>query len=129
MYEIKAKWDKETDRKYRWLVMVEDAPFELYIPQWRVPEPVPEEILIKIYFPSDNLQGKRFLSREEVESSPNLKRNKIYTDIRFVEAKTKTFKYEPDREQINWEIGNPYIPKSIFKEKEFKNLSMVVEWL
>jgi len=129
MYEINAKWDKETVGKYRWVVMVEDAPFELYIPKWRIPEPIPEEILIKIYFPLDNLQYKKSFSREEVESSPNLKWKKIFSDIHFVEAKTKTIKYEPDGEQINWEIGSPYIPKSIFRGIEFRNLSIVVEWL
>ncbi len=129
MYEINAKWDKETVGTYRWIVMVEDAPFELYIPKWRIPEPIPEEILIKIYFPSDNLQYRESFSREKVESSPDLKWKKIFSDIHFVEAMTKTIRYEPNGGHINWEIGSPYIPKSIFREEEFSKLSIVVEWL
>jgi hypothetical protein len=39
---------KETPNKLRWDVLVEGAPFELYIPKWRVPRPWPRRIVVRL---------------------------------------------------------------------------------
>lgn len=56
---------KETDNKLRWMADVEGAPFALYIPKWRVPEPWPVQVIVAV---TDNLrdpqaqtQGRRNL--------------------------------------------------------------------
>ena len=41
-------FDKETDNKWRWIDMVEDAAFELYIHKWRTPKPRPEKIKVTV---------------------------------------------------------------------------------
>jgi len=48
-FHCKLDLVKSTDRKFRWDEDIDGTNFELYIPHWRVPEPTPRMISVKIY--------------------------------------------------------------------------------
>ena len=48
-FHCKLDLVKFTERKFRWDEDIDGTKFELYIPQWRVPEPTPGMISVKIY--------------------------------------------------------------------------------
>ena len=54
MIEILAD-HKGTDSKLRWDADINGAPFELYIPKWRVPDPVPSVIRVRYILREINL--------------------------------------------------------------------------
>ncbi|MCP6718642.1 MAG: hypothetical protein KJI71_00235 [Patescibacteria group bacterium] len=127
--EILAKWKKETDNKIVWVAQLEGVEFKLYIPKWRIPQPDPEEILIKIYSPSEKVGKEEFITKDDIQLNPKLKNNTIYSDIHRISEHTQTIRFDPDGDRENWEIGSPYIPKSILKGNNIDKLSIAVEWL
>jgi len=128
MREILAFY-KETERKWRWDADVEGTPFELYIPKWRVPEPVPKRIKVKIYLPNEVVEYKQKYLVREINRSPDLRMNKIYADVTYLREHTQTVRYDPIGDDKNWEIGSPYIPKSILPVEFPSTLQIIVEWL
>ena len=128
MYEILA-YKKETENKLRWDADVDETKFEFYIPKWRIPEPYPDTILIRIGMP-DEFENKRRFTKEEVEKNPELRKNKIYAEVEKVSEHTKTVRFDPVDETENWEIGSPYIPKVVLDEinEVIDYLSLSVEW-
>ncbi len=129
MKQIIAKWKKTTENKIIWTAYLGSVPFNLYIPKWRIPEPVPEKILIKIFFSSEEVRDKKFISKTDIQLEPQLKRKKIYSDVHKFSEHSQTIRFDPNGESNNWEIGSPYLPKSILKGQDFKELSLVIEWL
>jgi len=99
---------KETERKLRWSVWIEkdDAPFHLYIPQWRVPQPWPAHLYVQIQAfegdPSKFVPGV---------ASPQ--ENNIRILLRPVCDHTRTRRYAPLEDSNEWQLGEPYIPSSL----------------
>jgi hypothetical protein len=112
------------DGKFRWDAQLQDALFELYIPDWRVPEPIPERIRVNVC-----LNGKATgIIEEDVVANPDLRNRNIMAEARFREEKTKTHRYDAIGEPNQTEIGNPFIPFSLLPSRP-ERVWLYVEWL
>lgn len=124
MYEI-LEYQKETENKLRWGADVDGTPFELYIPKWRIPDPTPGKVLIRA---QDKIKTTNQFTRDEIEQDPELRNKPIYAEITRITELTKTIRFDPIGDKNNWEIGSPYIPKSILPSEDTKKLYVVIEW-
>ncbi len=108
MYEITLMDpSKVTEKKLRWIADINGAPFELYIPKRRVPEPWPVQIIVTV---TDDFR------RPHVNFHSNQDRSKpIQAIITKVVKHTRTVRYRPHGDNNEWEIGEPYIPKEILE--------------
>lgn len=129
MYEIIADFIKSTPNKMVWSVDVEGIEFKLYIPKWRVPEPEPRQILVKIITPDEDIENKLFITKEKIEANPQLRLSKIYSDIIKIEEHSSTIRFDPLGDTRYWEIGSPYIPKTIFGKNKYEQLTIIIDWL
>lgn len=104
------KPSKETPNKLRWSAQVEEdnAPFHLYIPKWRVPEPWPGRIFVGIEpfsgDPSDFAQSPCDLDNLD---------NPIKVLVERFKEHPPTVRYRQLGDKGDWQIGEPYIPKSL----------------
>lgn len=71
---------KETDNKIRWDKVIDNTPFELYIPKWIVPNPKPREIEIEI-LPHNNSNIYDPLTIAQVKNNLNLKHYYINANL------------------------------------------------
>ena len=126
---------KETKNKIFWETTVESgdkqgnpgtAEFRLYIHKWRVPEPCPEKIYVKIE-PSQLQEKPEFLTVEDAEEKPKLKSNPIVAIIHAFKPHTATLRYHPIGDQSEWEIGEPYVPYNL-THNEAEYLKITVMW-
>ncbi len=129
MYEIIANFKKTTPNKILWVADVEGVEFKLYIPKWRVPEPEPKQISIKIISPDEDIENKFFITKENIKANPQLRLSNIYSDIVKIAEHSTTIMFDPLGDSKYWEIGSPYIPKTIFREKKYEQLTIIIEWL
>ncbi len=127
--EVIAEWKKSTDNKMIYSANVNRVEFKMYIPKWRIPDSIPNEILIKIYPPDEIIQNKRNFSRRDVEKDSFLKENVIHSEVYKVSVHTQTIRFDPKGNPLNWETGSPYIPKTLLREYDFEDLIIVIEWL
>ena len=112
MIKISLDAKKQTVTTLRWDAWVEEdkAYFEFYIPKRRVPEPWPGRIFVGIEpfsgDPSDFAQSPCDLDNLD---------NTIKVLVKLIEDEyhTKTVRYAPLGEERDWQIGEPYIPKSL----------------
>jgi len=129
MTEI-LEYTKETDNTFRWDVMVDGAPFELYIPQWRVPDPRPSKIRVDIVQIAENQINSDHVTREDMDNHALISKG-IIADVRLDEGvtPTKTIRYCPEGDNDkDWEIGKPYIPNALTYDKA-ERLQIRVKWL
>lgn len=131
MQEILAYF-KETENKWRWDAILNDekgekAIFELYIPKWRVPEPYPEKIRVKIGEPHE-FPNKKYFNREDIEQNAELKNNRIYAEVKRFSEHKKTIRFNPIGDEKNWEIGSPYIPFQLLPDEDIEHICLSVEW-
>ena len=110
MIEMALGPSKETDKKFRWSTRVEkdNAPFHLYIPKWRVPEPWPGRIFVGIESFSGDPSGFS-QSRCDLDNLDN----PIKVLVKPIEDHTRTVKYAPVGDKEGWQTGYPYIPDSL----------------
>jgi hypothetical protein len=129
------KVSKETKNKIFWETSVESldqegnpcqTDFRLYIHKWRVPEPCPEKIYVKIE-PSKLQKKPKFLSIDEAEEKPSLLSNPIVSIVHSFKPHTGTLRYHPIEDQSEWEIGEPYIPYSLTHDKA-EYLQLTIKW-
>lgn len=102
--------------------------FEIYIPKWRVPEPIPEVIKVSLYFPPHLPELKNILTSEMTKSNPNLCKLPILSQIKWYSDHTKTVRYNPIGLPDTWEIGSPYIPVSILPQNHIEILVIQIQW-
>jgi len=107
---------KETDNKIRWDKVIDNTPFELYIPKWRVPSPKPREIEIEV-LPHNNSVINNPLTITQVKNNPNLKNSSIAANLTIFGDHSRTVRYDPEGNENMWEIGSVYIPISILNQK------------
>jgi len=118
------KPSKETPNKLRWSAHVEEdnAPFHLYIPKWRVPEPWPGRIFVGI----EPFSGDPSNFTQSPCDLDNLD-NPIKVLVKPIENHTRTVKYAPFGDKDGWQTGYPYIPKSLIPpDSHF--LKIEVKW-
>jgi hypothetical protein len=116
---------KQTERKVRWDAYVDGAPFSLYIPKWRVPEPWPRIIQVSIS-PFGDTPATHLLPAEALDH-PLSRRQRIVTHLSLVSWHTKTIRYRPDGDDSQWETGEPYIPIAMTFEGA-ERLTLTVDW-
>ena len=96
---------KETKSKLYWSLMVTSADqngnpheveFRLYVHQWRVPEPYPQTIYVKIE-PSQIQQKPKFLSIDEALDNPDLRTKPINAILHGFKRYPDAFRYHPSK--------------------------------
>ncbi|MCG2790900.1 MAG: hypothetical protein L6305_04010 [Actinomycetia bacterium] len=130
MEERICTYNKETDNKYRWDAMVDNAPLEIYIPKWRVPDPYPQRISVQIFEPADSrCPIVTIHSKKEVKEKPGLRLGPITAEVTFTEVKELTVRYDPVLAGNDArEIGSPYIPKTLLDDPPQTRLVIVINW-
>ena len=127
---------KETKNKIFWDTAVKsvdkdgnpcEAEFRLYVHKWRVPEPCPQTIYVKIE-PSQLQQKPKFLTADEAEAKPKLRSNPIVAIIHAFKPHAETLRYHPIGDQSEWEVGEPYIPYSL-THNQTEYLKITVKWV
>ena len=126
---------KETKSKLFWSAMITSADqsgnpheveFRLYIHKWRVPEPYPQTIYVKIE-PSQIQQKPKFLYVDEALENPDLRTKPIQAILHGFKRYPDTFRYHPIEDHTEWEIGEPYIPYDLtFGEAGY--LKLTIKW-
>jgi len=111
---------RPTENKIRWTVNVDNAPFHMYIPKWRVPKEIPMglEVVVDEVIPHNIRQ-------------PIIPNNDypIKAVVELVREHTKTVRYRPiGDDQKKWEIGEPYIPKDLLPDPFPQTLYIEVRW-
>src|SRR5579883_3198195 len=91
--ECRLLTDKLTDRKVRWNAEYDDAPFELYIPRWRVPDPIPTVIYVTIEPANPPADWSTY--PPEHPPSRIASRDPIVALVDKVREHTKTVRYRP----------------------------------
>ena len=98
---------KETDNKLRWEAWDQD--FKLYIPKWRVPQPWPIRIVVRLDDDPRSFGSVPAPRGPESAQARNL--NEPLTALLLkVKEHTQTVHYKPVGQPKMWEIGEPYIP-------------------
>jgi len=119
------QYSKETDGKLRWDKDIDGTLFELYIPKWRVPEPLPETIYVEFLdYNPDTFETDARQYSNKVECGEDIKILLFYDREHSV-----TYRYTPNKNYYsnNWPLGKPYIPKSIIPDKP-ERLVIHVKW-
>lgn len=113
---------KETDAKLRWSTHVkkDDAPFHLYIPKWRVPEPWPGRVYVAIQAFEGDASMFVLSPCRPLESS-------IRVLVQPVSDRTRTRRYAPLGDKSQWQMGQPYIPYSLIPANSHL-LLIEVQW-
>jgi hypothetical protein len=129
------KSSKETKNKMCWDTTVESPDkeghnvpvnFRLYIHKWRVPEPCPETIYVKIE-PATLQTKPPFITAEDAEAKPALRKKPVTAIVHAFKPHTATLRYHPIEDHTEWEIGEPYIPYSL-THGEAEYLKITIEW-
>ncbi len=128
MSEIILEFEKETENKVRWDAMFDDAPFELYIFKWRVPEPWPSKIRVEVVPITPEQSHSDHVTPDEAKGSPTLRSKHIIADVVMKAEHTKTIQYCPEGNNKDWEIGEPYIPIPLTHDKA-RRLRICVKWV
>ena len=119
-------YSKETDNKYRWDVDIGETKFELYIPKWRVPNPVPQRIKVDLYYPP-NLPNVYHLSCELALTDPDLCKLPIIAEVCHHSGLTQTVRFDPI-DQKEPELGSPYIPFQLIPDGHIERIVICVQW-
>lgn len=122
-----GKSAKETDNKLRWDAIVEGVTFSLYVPKWRVPKPWPGSIWVRVIprrVESDDLPN---VSHADVEEDPGLVHEPIIATVVRDREHTETTRFRPVGDDDAWEIGMPYVPKSLVPENAAR-MWVIVMW-
>ena len=123
MYNL--KYDKETDRFYRYIEKVDDVKFEMYIEKWRTPTPKPDSILVEVGVPKDFSNKKKY-KPEDIDINPDKALNPIYEELKETEEKTETIRFDSILTRNDREIGSVYIPKDLVPNNEI--VSLFIQW-
>ncbi|HNZ87922.1 MAG TPA: hypothetical protein PKK55_05305 [Methanofastidiosum sp.] len=124
------KLKKETDNKIRWDKVIDNTPFELYIPKWRVPSPTPRDVEIEV-LPHNNSILNNPLTITQAKNNPNLKNSPINANLTKFSDHSRTVRFDPEGNENMWEIGSVYIPISILNQKGLygkERISIMIKW-
>jgi len=123
-------YDKSTDNKHRWKMNFDGASYEIYIPKWRVPSPMPMRIRVTISENKSLFPGFQTVKEGDLLKSPEIARQPIYASIAYYMEHTKTIRYEPIGVDTKLrEIGSPYIPKDLVDKYDDSTLYLKIEFL
>lgn len=126
MARKKLYYRKETDNKLRWDGEAGGVPFELYVPKWRVPSPVPSIVEVELRVASGSAADSNPVTQKMVLRDPGLREQTISAVLEKCSGHTKTIRYDPvDAEKA--EIGDVYVPFCL-TFGGVQRLSVTVSW-
>jgi len=128
MDKIFCKYDKETENMYRWKTIIDNAPFQVYINKWRVPDPCPSHISVEIFDLPEYPQSINYLYQEELLANPKLFSDPIVARITYNEKRSVTFMYKSDLNDDVHETGDIFIPQTLLGTLPPKRLVIVINW-
>lgn len=114
---------KETENKLRWSTLIRGVPFHLYVPKDRVPKPWPGRISVTI---TNNILAPQGMEGS-VTTKENLE-NPILCVVEKTAEQTETARYCPIGDPSTWELGEPYIPYSLFPDGMPDQVLIEVQW-
>lgn len=117
---------RETDNKLRWDGEAAGVLFELYVPKWRVPDPMPTVVEVELTPASGSPDETRPVTREMVQGAPGLREQAIAVVLQRSTDHTKTIRYNPIGTEEP-EIGDVYVPFCLTFEG-MQRLSVTVTW-
>ena len=148
IFHGRLRFDKDTDRKYRWVTDVDGVKFQLYIQDERVAQPVSDIIEVSIF--ADKQIYHRTLSRvgsKTVADLTQVDKDELATigltgemlrtagatailgGVQDPKDHTQTYRYNAFRHDPPMAFGDPYIPKSVFRRSDPPNrLLFLVKW-
>jgi hypothetical protein len=142
---------ESTELEFRWEKDIDGANFELEIPPWRVSQPTPQTISVKVYdatsISASRLMviGGQFSPRdmellEQIGHSPQEgvdlplrdtpiggKDNPIVSAVERVDVGENTVRYRPLGNSRNWVIGETSVPISQLADPYPERLILLVE--
>ena len=128
MDKIFCKYDKETENMYRWKTIVDNAPLEIYINKWRVPNPCPSYVSVEIFDLPGYPQSINYLYQEELLANPELFSDPVVARITYNEKCSVTFMYKSDLNDDVRETGDIFIPQKYLNMLHPKRLIIVINW-
>jgi hypothetical protein len=128
MSEYLLYFSKETENKVRWDQTFDDVLFELYIPRWRVHEPIPAAIKVSLFLPPLPEPNKAVTPKLAVSNS-DLCKLPILSHVKWHSNHSNTVRYDPIGDSDIWEIGSPYIPYSLLQDSDVETILICVQWV
>ena len=128
MEKILCEYDKETETMYRWKTIVDNAPLEIYINKWRVPDPCPSHISVEIFELDEGPRSINYLYQEELLANPELFSDPVVARITYNEKRSVTFMYKSDLNDDVRETGDIFIPQTLLGTLPPKRLVIVISW-
>jgi hypothetical protein len=116
---------KETEKKLRWEVEIEGVLFELYIPKWRIPDPWPGRIVVRLAELDADAVRPHLIAK--FGRTIDLEQPIVSVVARAVE-RTQTVRFMPLGDPRDWEIGEPYVPYDLLSDDQIQCLQIAVEW-
>ena len=114
---------KETAGTLVWKEVSGDVQFRLYIPKWRIPVPVPHQILVRIGMKSSGVPCEVYKGGNPREAT-----NPIQVVVGRVREVVNYVRFAPHGAKSDWEIGEPYIPLEILPCLNAQALYIEVQW-
>ncbi len=114
----------ETDGKYRWDADYEEVRFSVYIPKWRVPWPIPLDIMVRLYGESEYRTKIKSVGQSDVLRDPARTRKPIWARIAYNGLHSLTARYDCESS----EIGSLYIPHGMLESPIPLSLVISVIW-
>ena len=125
MDEVELIAAKETDNKLRWDTDIDGAPFELYVPKWRVPRPWPGRVYVRVFSgksPDDVLRDTHIRDVTQTTQRP------IVAELQLTSKHQLTVRYTPLGDNQAWQIGEPYIPYQLLPPLIPDSVVIRVRW-
>jgi hypothetical protein len=122
--------DRTTDNKCRWDFHPDgdSAVFSLYVPKWRVPEPWPKFILVEFYPSDEFIPPPDQVSGRMVMNDPSVRQRSIAALIERKAEHLHSVQFRPVGPKDEWEIGEPYIPRSLLPTDSPQMFRFRVDW-
>ena len=142
---------ESSELKFRWEKDIDGTNFELHIPPWRVSQPTPQIISVKVY-DATSISASRLMaiggqcSPRDMELLEQLghppqqkeelllrnmqrggKQNPVVSAVERLETRENTVRYQPLGNARNWVIGETCVPISQLAEPYPERLVLLVE--
>jgi len=102
-------YDRET-KEDRFARYIGENNFKVLIEAWRTPDPRPASI--KVELSSDPIDAE-LLDRKIIEKNPKLKYSTIVQELRRIEEKIHSIRYDPKYTRNDWQIGSFYLQEEL----------------
>jgi len=127
---------KETPNKLRWSADQDGVPFNIYVPKWRVPEPWPRRIHVKLSDAGCRPDGPARVEPPPViyelsqEEQINwMRKQQIEVDLQLERHHQDTVRYKLTGLPDTWHVGTCYIPQKLLTSSPPRQIRLTINWL